>query len=76
MKKYRNFLSENFHFLVVKVFSIYLNRHVFVMRTKSLKQQTVPKNSGTWKGSFFPSKLDSYIKICFAKIELKGFQNP
>ena len=28
--KYRNFLSENFHFLVVK-FSIYLNRRVFVM---------------------------------------------
>ena len=27
---YQNFLSENFHFLVVK-FSIYLNRHVFVM---------------------------------------------
>ena len=30
MKKYQNFLSENFHFLVVK-FSMYLNRHVFVM---------------------------------------------
>ena len=30
-EKYQNFLSENFHFLVVK-FSIYLNRHVFVMR--------------------------------------------
>ena len=29
-KKYRNFLSEKFPFLVVK-FSIYLNRHVFVM---------------------------------------------
>ena len=29
-KKYQNFLSENFHFLMVK-FSIYLNRHVFVM---------------------------------------------
>ena len=29
-KKYRNFLSENFPFLVVK-FSIYLNRRVFVM---------------------------------------------
>ena len=25
-----DFLSENFHFLVVK-FSIYLNRHVFIM---------------------------------------------
>ena len=30
MKKYQNFLSENFQFLVVK-FSIYLNRLVFVM---------------------------------------------
>ena len=30
MKKYQIFLSENFHFLVVK-FSVYLNRHVFVM---------------------------------------------
>ena len=31
-EKYQNFLSENFHFLVVK-FSVYLNRHVFVMFT-------------------------------------------
>ena len=31
-EKYQNFLSENFHFLVVKV-SVSLNRHVFVMRT-------------------------------------------
>ena len=30
MKKIRIFLSENFHFLVVK-FSVNLNRHVFVM---------------------------------------------
>ena len=30
MKNIRIFLSENFPFLVVK-FSIYLNRHVFVM---------------------------------------------
>ena len=29
-KKYQRFLSENFQFLEVK-FSIYLNRHVFVM---------------------------------------------
>ena len=31
-EKYHNFLSENFPFLVVK-FSIYLNRHVFVMKS-------------------------------------------
>ena len=30
MKNFRIFLSENFHFLVVK-FSVYLNRRVFVM---------------------------------------------
>ena len=30
VKKYQNLLSENFHFLVVK-FSVYFNRHVFVM---------------------------------------------
>ena len=30
MKKYQNFLSENFHILVVK-FSVFLNRRVFVM---------------------------------------------
>ena len=29
-EKYQNFLSENFHFFVV-IFSIYLNRRVFVM---------------------------------------------
>ena len=29
-EKYQNFSSENFHILVVK-FSVYLNRHVFVM---------------------------------------------
>ena len=30
MKNIRIFLSENFHFLVIK-FSVYLNRRVFVM---------------------------------------------
>ena len=30
MKKYQNFLSENFQFLVVN-FSVYFNRHVFVI---------------------------------------------
>ena len=32
MKNIRHFLSENFHFFVVK-FSAYLNRRVFVMNT-------------------------------------------
>ena len=34
-EKYENFLSENFHFLVVK-FSVYLNRHVFVMSSGAM----------------------------------------
>ena len=33
-EKYQNFLSKNFHFLVVK-FSVYLNRRVFVMGENS-----------------------------------------
>ena len=28
-EKYQNFLSENFHLLVI-IFSVYLNRHVFI----------------------------------------------
>ena len=34
-EKYQNCLSENFHFLVVK-FSVYLNRHVFIMMKHNL----------------------------------------
>ena len=34
-ENYQNFLSENFHFLVLKV-SVYLNRHVFVMQLYEL----------------------------------------
>ena len=36
-KKFQNFLSENFQFLVVK-FSEYLNRHVFVMLSQRNKK--------------------------------------
>ena len=36
MTKYQTFLSENFHFLVVKV-SVYLNRRVFEMVFIALK---------------------------------------
>ena len=35
MKKYQSFLSKNFQFLEVK-FSVYLNRHVFIMQIKLL----------------------------------------
>ena len=36
MKNIRDFLSENFHFLVAKC-SVYLNRYVFVMSPRVLK---------------------------------------
>ena len=39
-EKYQNFLSENVHFLVVK-FSVYLNRHVFIMRFAAAKKETL-----------------------------------
>ena len=43
VKKYQSFLSEKFHFLVVK-FSIYLNRHVFVMYLYSPRYLCEPKS--------------------------------
>ena len=36
-EKYQNFLSKNFHLLVVK-FSVYMNRHILVMRIKTIKK--------------------------------------
>ena len=49
-EKYQNFLSDNFHFLVVK-FSIYLNRHVFVMlrTTTYVFVQKIKKTFFLWK---------------------------
>ena len=41
MKNIKNFLSESFHFLGIK-FSVYLNRHVFVMILLSYNR--VPQN--------------------------------
>ena len=43
-EKYQNFLSENFHFLVVKC-SVYLSRHVFV---NDASLQFWPKRSCTY----------------------------
>ena len=43
--KISEFLSENFQFLVVK-FSIYLNRHVFVMLGLNFTFYTLPYDSG------------------------------
>ena len=47
MKKKSDFLSENFHFFWVVKFSVYLNRRVFVMVSKTqhlglFKQQQNP----------------------------------
>ena len=41
MKKYQSFLSKNFQSLEVK-FSIYLNRHVFVMEFHIVAQHRIP----------------------------------
>ena len=38
-EKDQNFLSENFHFLVVK-FSVYLNKHVYIMETSETVKRT------------------------------------
>ena len=64
MKKYQIFLSENFPFFLVVKFSIYLNRHVFVMCITraavllTLKRTFSPENglSGTEK-NFIQSNL-------------------
>ena len=40
-EKYQGFLSENFQFLEVK-YSIYLNRHVFVMRIRMCRCTSLP----------------------------------
>ena len=37
--KISEFLSENFHFLVVKI-SVYFNRRVFVIRNTALERHT------------------------------------
>ena len=49
MKNIRDFLSENFQFLEVK-FSIYLNRHVFVMEPilKQMIPTPIPKKIGLY----------------------------
>ena len=44
-KNIRIILSENFHFFVVK-FSVYLNRHVFVMAGHTVGRQGSKASSG------------------------------
>ena len=51
MKKHQIFfLSENFHFLVVK-FSVYLNKHVFVMGINKIKLVRVVYNTNIIHGN-------------------------
>ena len=45
-EKYQNFFSENFHFLVV-IFSVYLNRHVWVMSVLKGKKLLLLEGSQT-----------------------------
>ena len=57
-KKYHNFLSENFHILLVKI-SVYLNRHVFVM------------NPADTRMLFLNGKDNFYMNLYKAKSENK-----
>ena len=57
------FLSENFHFLVVK-FSVYLNRHVFVMRFCSTHLCRVDSSDLTlWTDQFLIKGMFGYFCI-------------
>ena len=60
-EKYQNFLSKNFHFLVVKV-SVYLNMRVFVMTSNSKKGSTPKKVLAPTGSKFFPFKVVSFWK--------------
>ena len=50
-EKYQNFLSENFHFLVVKL-SVNLNRHVFVMSNSDVRMRKTLKRFLVMLGFF------------------------
>ena len=68
IKIIRTFLSENFHFLVVK-FSVYLNRHVFVIllstdTTKS-KIRNVSAEALRCNKASFNIQNDDANKSCF-----------
>ena len=71
-KKYQNFLSEIFPFLVVK-FSIYLNRCVFVMNLKIFLQVLPLICSYGYLISYFFSNLDCcYVFFMFAEKSTDG----
>ena len=62
MKNIRIFLSENIHILVVK-FSVYLNRHVFVMnrRFRSATASAITSKAQIGKKVF-------HVSICFCSM--------
>ena len=67
-EKYQNFLSEHFHFLVVK-FSVYSNRHVFVMVQKRYILVDIPEDTGIYRKAliyFFLQLL--YFGLFYIKI--------
>ena len=80
MKKIRIFLSENFHFLVAK-FSVYLNRHVFVMILKTLfkavNKMACSFTIITEKGRFadFFRLYGIFVIISFPQAIIIGFAN-
>ena len=66
-EKYQNFLSENFHFLLIK-FSVYLNRRVLVMRfhiSRSLNWNVDMKKQTLllimWPYSYLLAKGETWI---------------
>ena len=61
MKEISESLSENFQFLMVK-FSIYLNRHVFVM-IKILRKITEPGYSIFYNKACAPSEKSGQLLI-------------
>ena len=66
MKKYQNFLSENFHFLVGK-FSVYLNSHVFVMDNSIFICFTIKFEDLEYFVIFFPACLKVQVKRMFRR---------
>ena len=63
-KTYQNFLSENFHFLVVKC-SIYLNRRVFVILMRTHNIHLLWRNKKKILNLFSKALLISIHNMCF-----------
>ena len=66
--KNQNFLSENFHFLVVK-FSVYLNRHVFVMIQKSQEKMIIMSMNDSRISRPLTNSAPRSLKILFYLVD-------